>query len=74
MKILQTSLRQRGVTLIEMMVGLSIGLLVVAVAMGALDGLARHPGHRASDASGYNNRAPILRVISRNAPDPARCT
>ncbi|MFO1265272.1 MAG: prepilin-type N-terminal cleavage/methylation domain-containing protein, partial [Rhodoferax sp.] len=31
-----TPTSQRGVTLIELMVGIAIGLLVIAVAMGAL--------------------------------------
>lgn len=33
---MQTTIRQRGVTLIELMVGIAIGLLVIAVALGAL--------------------------------------
>ena len=80
MKILQTSLRQRGVTLIEMMVGLSIGLLVVAVAMGALM-VSRGISGTVSDASGIQQQgAYILRVISQQLrqtgslylnPDPA---
>ena len=80
MKILQTSLRQRGVTLIEMMVGLSIGLLVVAVAMGALI-VSRGISGTVSDASGIQQQgAYILRVIGQQLrqtgslylnPDPA---
>jgi type IV pilus assembly protein PilW len=80
MKTLQTPLRQRGVTLIELMVGLSIGLLVVAVAMGALM-VSRGISGSVSDASGIQQQgAYILRVIGQQLrqtgslylnPDPA---
>lgn len=80
MKILQTPLRQRGVTLIELMVGLAIGLLVVAVAMGALM-VSRGISGTVSDASGIQQQgAYILRVVSQQLrqtgslylnPDPA---
>lgn len=65
MKALQTPLRQRGVTLIELMVGLAIGLLVVAVAMGALM-VSRGISGTVSDASGIQQQgAYILRVVSQ---------
>jgi type IV pilus assembly protein PilW len=65
MKSLQTPRRQRGVTLIELMVGLSIGLLVVAVAMGALM-VSRGISSTVSDASGIQQQgAHILRVIGQ---------
>lgn len=65
MKTLQTSLRQRGVTLIELMVGLSIGLMVVAVAMGTLM-VSRGISGSVSDASGIQQQgAYILRVIGQ---------
>lgn len=65
MKTLQTPLRQRGVTLIELMVGLSIGLLVVAVAMGALL-VSRGISGSVSDASGIQQQgAYILRVVGQ---------
>lgn len=80
MKTLQTPLRQRGVTLIELMVGLSIGLLVVAVAMGTLM-VSRGISGSVSDASGIQQQgAYILRVIGQQLrqtgslylnPDPA---
>ena len=80
MKSLQTPRRQRGVTLIELMVGLSIGLLVVAVAMGALM-VSRGISSTVSDASGIQQQgAYILRVIGQQLrqagslylnPDPA---
>ena len=80
MKTLQTPLRQRGVTLIELMVGMAIGLLVVAVAMGALM-VSRGISGTVSDASGIQQQgAYILRVISQQLrqtgslylnPDPA---
>ncbi len=80
MKTLQTPLRQRGVTLIELMVGLAIGLLVVAVAMGALM-VSRGISGTVSDASGIQQQgAYILRVVSQQLrqtgslylnPDPA---
>ncbi|WCT25302.1 PilW family protein [Acidovorax temperans] len=65
MKTLQTPLRQSGVTLIELMVGLAIGLLVVAVAMGALM-VSRGISGTVSDASGIQQQgAYILRVVSQ---------
>lgn len=65
MKTLQTSPRQSGVTLIELMVGLAIGLLVVAVAMGALM-VSRGISGTVSDASGIQQQgAYILRVVSQ---------
>ena len=65
MKTLQTPLRQRGVTLIELMVGMAIGLLVVAVAMGALM-VSRGISGTVSDASGIQQQgAYILRVIGQ---------
>ena len=80
MKTLQKPLRQRGVTLIELMVGMAIGLLVVAVAMGALM-VSRGISGTVSDASGIQQQgAYILRVISQQLrqtgslylnPDPA---
>ena len=47
---------QRGVTLLELMVGIVIGLLVVAVAMGALM-LSRNVSGTVSDASGIQQQA-----------------
>lgn len=80
MRTLQTSPRQSGVTLIELMVGLAIGLLVVAVAMGALM-VSRGISGTVSDASGIQQQgAYILRVLSQQLrqtgslylnPDPA---
>lgn len=65
MKTLQTYHRQRGVSLIELMVGLSIGLLVVAVAMGALM-VSRGISGTVSDASGIQQQgAHILRTIGQ---------
>ncbi len=65
MKTLQIPLRQSGVTLIELMVGLAIGLLVVAVAMGALM-VSRGISGTVSDASGIQQQgAYILRVLSQ---------
>lgn len=58
-------LRQRGVTLIELMVGLAIGLLVIAVAMGALM-VSRGISGTVSDASGIQQQgAYIMRVIGQ---------
>lgn len=55
--------RQRGVTLIELMVGIAIGLLVVAVAMGALM-VSRGISGTVSDASGIQQQAGYaMRVI-----------
>lgn len=80
MKTVQTPRRQRGVTLIELMVGLSIGLLVVTVAMGALL-LSRGVSGTVSDATGIQQQgAYILRTIGQQLrqagslylnPDPA---
>lgn len=57
--------RQQGVTLLELMVGLLIGLLVVAVAMGALL-LSRSISGSVSDASGIQQQgAQTLRVIGQ---------
>ena len=54
---------QRGVTLIELMVGISIGLLVVAVAMGALM-VSRSVSGTVSDASSIQQQAAYaMRVI-----------
>ena len=65
MKTLQIPPRQSGVTLIELMVGLAIGLLVVAVAMGALM-VSRGISGTVSDASGIHQQgAYILRVVSQ---------
>lgn len=56
---------QQGVTLLELMVGLAIGLLVVAVAMGALL-LSRSISGSVSDASGIQQQgAQTLRVIGQ---------
>lgn len=80
MKTLQTPLRQRGVTLIELMVGIVIGLLVIAVAMGALM-VSRGVSGTVSDSSGIQQQgAYVLRVIGQQLrqtgslylnPDPA---
>lgn len=65
MNTFQHPLRQRGVTLIELMVGLAIGLLVIAVAMGALM-VSRGVSGTVSDASGIQQQgAYILRVIGQ---------
>ena len=48
--------QQRGVTLLELMVGITIGLLVVAVAMGALM-VSRNVSGTISDASGIQQQA-----------------
>lgn len=65
MKTIQNPLRQRGVTLIELMVGLAIGLLVIAVAMGALM-VSRGISGTVSDVSGVQQQgAYILRVIGQ---------
>lgn len=80
MKKLQLPLRQRGVSLIELMVGLAIGLLVITVAMGALM-VSRGISGTVSDASGIQQQgAYVLRVIGQQLrqngslylnPDPA---
>ncbi|WP_231403370.1 PilW family protein [Diaphorobacter sp. JS3051] len=57
--------RERGVTLLELMVGLAIGLLVVAVAMGALMA-SRGISGTVSDASTIQQQAAFtLRIISQ---------
>lgn len=64
MKTLKTPLRQRGVTLVELMVGLVIGLLVIAVAMGALM-VSRGISGTVSDASGIQQQgAYVMRVMA----------
>ncbi len=56
---------QRGVTLIELMVGIAIGLLVVAVAMGALM-VSRGVSGTVSDASAIQQQAAYaMRVIGQ---------
>lgn len=58
-------IHQRGVTLIELMVGIAIGLLVIAVAMGALM-VSRGVSGTVSDASGLQQQgAYILRTIGQ---------
>ena len=58
-------LRQRGVTLIELMVGIAIGLLTVAVAMGALM-VSRGVSGTVSDASEIQQQASYaFRVLGR---------
>jgi type IV pilus assembly protein PilW len=65
MRTFQTSFRQTGATLIELMVGLTIGLLVVAVAMGALM-ISRGVSGSVSDASGIQQQgAYLMRVIGQ---------
>ena len=65
MKIYSHPLQQRGVTLIELMVGIVIGLLVVAVAMGALM-VSRGISGTVSDASGIQQQgAYVMRVIGQ---------
>jgi len=62
-QILQQQKTQLGVTLIEMMVGISIGLLVVAAAMGALM-VSRSISGTVSDASAIQQQAGYaMRVI-----------
>jgi len=80
MKTFQTLPQQRGATLIELMVGLVIGLLVIGVAMSALM-VSRGITGTVSDASGIQQQgAYILRVIGQQLrqagslylnPDPA---
>ncbi|MFY3386913.1 PilW family protein [Paracidovorax sp. MALMAid1276] len=54
---------QRGVTLIELLVGIAIGLLVVAVAMGALM-VSRGVSGTVSDASSTQQQAAyVMRVV-----------
>lgn len=65
MKTIQTPLRQCGATLTELMVGIVIGLLVVAVAMGALM-VSRSVSGTVSDASNVQQQgAYVLRVIGQ---------
>lgn len=65
MQTIKNPLRQRGATLIELMVGITIGLLVVAVAMGALM-VSRGISGTVSDASGIQQQgAYIMRVIGQ---------
>lgn len=65
MKTSSPPLQQRGVTLIELMVGIVIGLLVVAVAMGALM-VSRGISGTVSDASGIQQQgAYVMRVIGQ---------
>jgi type IV pilus assembly protein PilW len=65
MKTSSPPLQQRGVTLIELMVGIVIGLLVVAVAMGALM-VSRGISGTVSDASGIQQQAAyVMRVIGQ---------
>lgn len=65
MKTLQKPLQQRGVTLVELMVGIVIGLLVVVVAMGALM-VSRGISGTVSDASGIQQQgAYVMRVIGQ---------
>ena len=47
---------QRGITLLELMIGIAIGLLVVAVAMAALM-VSRGVSGTVSDASGIQQQA-----------------
>lgn len=80
MKTVQKPLKQRGATLIELMVGLVIGLLVIGVAMGSLM-VSRGISGTVSNTSGIQQQgAYILRVIGQQLrqagslylnPDPA---
>lgn len=80
MKTRQPLLRQRGFTLLELMVGLTIGLLVIAVAIGALI-VSRGISGTVSDASDIQQQgAYVLRVMGQQLrqsgslylnPDPA---
>ncbi len=57
--------KQRGVTLVELMVGVAIGLLVVAVAMSALM-VSRGVSGTVSDASGLQQQAAYaMRLIAK---------
>jgi len=59
-----TPIQQRGVTLLEMLVGLVIGLLVVAVAAGALM-VSRGVSGTVSDVSGIQQQgAHIIRILA----------
>lgn len=65
MKNLQVPVNQRGVTLIELMVGLVIGLLVIAVAMSGLM-VSRGISGTVSDASGIQQQGSyIMRTIGQ---------
>lgn len=65
MKKLQNPVYQNGVTLVELLVGLSIGLLVVAVAMGTLM-VSRGMSGTVSDASAIQQQgAYVLRTIGQ---------
>ncbi|MBB6560362.1 type IV pilus assembly protein PilW [Acidovorax soli] len=61
--LLTTSGKQRGFTLIELMVGITIGLLTIAVAMGALT-VSRNVSGTVTDTSGIQQQAAYaMRVI-----------
>ena len=65
MRVAKTPLAQRGVTLVELMVGIAIGLLVVAVASSALM-VSRGISGTVSDASGLHQQAAhAMRVIGQ---------
>lgn len=65
MRVAKTPLAQRGVTLVELMVGIAIGLLVVAVATSALM-VSRGISGTVSDASGLHQQAThAMRVIGQ---------
>lgn len=65
MKTFQVPINQRGATLIELMVGLVIGLLVIAVAMSALM-VSRGISGTVSDASGIQQQGSyIMRTIGQ---------
>ena len=65
MRVAKTPLAQRGVTLVELMVGIAIGLLVVAVATSALM-VSRGISGTVSDASGLHQQAAhAMRVIGQ---------
>lgn len=64
-------LRERGVTLIELMVGIAIGLLTIAVALGALIA-SRGVSGTTSDASQLQQQASyVFRVIGQQARQAA---
>jgi len=61
----QHAANQRGMTLVELMVGIAIGLLVVAVAMGAMM-ISRNVSGTVSDASNIQQQAAYaMRVIGQ---------
>ena len=65
MRVAKTPLAQRGVTLVELMVGIAIGLLVIAVATSALM-VSRGISGTVSDASGLHQQAAhAMRVIGQ---------